>query len=394
MENINRLLNISYFKYFSKGLKPAILLLFHRFSTLCCLVFFIFLIHSCQKPYGHKEIISENLPDSIEYPEFLEIQDTDDSFQYYRLAKYTYDQGDLRKALDHAKKAIQLDDENALYYYLVAQIYASLEENNEALDNALKSYSLGYVNPELQILISQQYYAKEEIEKSREFLNVVLRKKPNDPSVTFLKARMLLQDHDTVSAIDWINKTLSIDSTYTEAMERKAEIEIAGDNLEEAIRIRERIYQINPENITNMYTVGTLQLELKNYDEATKWFKEVIKKDSTHLSSYLQLAEIKLENYQYDSSRFYSEIALQYDSAFNDARLIIARSYDKQYMYSRALEVYQNILARDSTFEIATIEMEQLLKKIAYLRRIQQRQDSVKQNMPAPIQGIKDIDNQ
>lgn len=358
---------------------------------LTCVISFI----ACQRPYGHNEIVKQTLPDSIEYPQISEIEDREDPFQYYRLAKLTFDQGNAVQALAYAQKAVQLDDENALYYYLLAQINAGLGRSNEALDNAIKSYSLGYINPELQIIISQQYYAEQEYEKGERFLDAAIRKKPNDPSVTFLKAQMMLQKDDTTAALQWIEKTLNIDSAYTEAIERKAKIAMARQDIDEAINLRKKIHRMAPKNTENLYALGILNLEIKNYDEASDLFKQLIQLDANNLSAYLQLSKIKLEKRQYDSVRFYADLALQYDQEFNDVRLLKARSYDKQYRYNDALEVYRDIVARDPAFEIATIEMEQLLKKIAYLRRVRKKQDSVKKaTEPTLIESIENTDNQ
>ncbi|MGK7390211.1 MAG: tetratricopeptide repeat protein [Candidatus Cyclobacteriaceae bacterium M2_1C_046] len=362
---------------------------------LLLFIFGIFFIIACQRPYGHNEIVTQPLPDSLEFPQIAEIEDTEDPFQYYRLARLTYDQGNAVQALAYAEKAVQLDDENAFYYYLLAQVNASLGKSKEALDNALKSYSLGYVNPELQIIISQQYYAEKEYGKGERFLDAAIRKKQNDPSVTFLKAVLMLQKNDTTAGLQWIEKTLAIDSAYTDAIERKAKIAMAQKNIQEAISLREKIYTLEPKNTENLYTLGVLNLEITQYDAAEEWFRQLVQLDANNLSAYLQLSEIKLEKRQYDSVRFYAEKALQYDQSFDDVRLLIARSYDRQYRYNQALEVYQEILSRDSTFEIAIVEMEQLLKKIAYLRRVRQKQDSIKEETtPAKIESIKNPNNQ
>jgi tetratricopeptide (TPR) repeat protein len=348
---------------------------------------------SCKKPYGQDPMVREDFPDSLNYPQITEIEDDDDAFQYYRLAKLKYSQKKYDEGIGYAREAIDLDEQNAIFYYMLAQLLAAQDKPEEALDNALKAYSLGYLNPDLQVLIAQQYYKIGEASEGERYLDVALKKRPENPNTTFLRAVIYLQNQDTTRGMAWLNETIEIDSSFGEAYRRKAEILIARDSIEKAISQLERAYSINPLSEEDMYTIATLNMKTGNLKEATLWLRRLIMLDNSNISAYLQLAQIKLDQRQYDSARYYAQHALDYNEHFNDARLLIARSYDRQYRYSQALEVYRDIVARDPDFDIAAIEMELLEKKIAYLRRRRQQQDSIKNNAPAPVDTTNNSDS-
>ena len=341
-----------------------------------CLIFIVTFV-SCNKPYGQDEMVAEDFPDSLNYPQILEIEDEDDAFQYYRLARLKYSQKKYGEAINYAREAINLDEQNAIFYYLLARLLAIEGYYAEALDNALKSYSLGYVNPDLQVLIAQQYYELGQAPEGEQYLDVALKKRPRDAKINFIRAVIYLQENDTLRGMQWLNKTIALDSTYNEAYQRKAEIFMARGQVEQAIEQLEIAYAIKPRNQEDIYTIATLHLQLENYNEADLWLKRLLNLDENHLSAYLQLSQVKLDQRQYDSARYYANLALEIDENFNDARLLIARSYDRQYRYQQALAVYRDIVARDPDFEIAVNEMELLEKKIAYLRRRRQQQDTV-----------------
>lgn len=89
----------------------------------------------------------------------------------------------------------------------------------------------------------------------------------------------------------------------------------------------------------------------------------------------LYLIDTYYNSFMYDSAIVYSQYVINSDSLNLKARITKARSYDKKYFYQSAITEYQNLLAIDSTYENAAVELNSVVRKVAYLRRLKEEKE-------------------
>lgn len=111
----------------------------------------------------------EHAKETLEYA--LKLGENDD-FLFSQMAKISSAQGDLKQAEDSYLKSIELNNQNANYYYDLGNIYLQLDDFPKALEMAKKTVELEPNNPknldfllEVSLIVKDKVLAKEVWEK-------------------------------------------------------------------------------------------------------------------------------------------------------------------------------------------------------------------------------------
>nr|BDA98535.1 photosystem I assembly protein Ycf37 [Proteomonas sp. NEIS-1375] len=117
----------------------------------------------------------------------------------------------------------------------------------------------------------------------------------------------------------------------------------------------------------NYYTLGTIYLSKKLYDQAILQFRYALKNwdidDAPGLSNlYNTIGFTYFETKQYDLAIYYYEEALKINDSYVVALNNLAYAYEKQGSVQRAIPIYQKVLGFDSQNTTA-IDRLQLLQR-------------------------------
>ena len=122
------------------------------------------------------------------------------------------------------------------------------------------------------------------------------------------------------------------------------------------------------------FTQAQLYRETQKYDSALGILHNLRRYDTSDFRLFHETGMIYWQKRWYDSALYYSERTTALNAQYLPALLTQARVYDRRTYYSKSKEIYESIMAIDSTFVPAKEELEKLNGKIAYLQLVRNRE--------------------
>jgi tetratricopeptide (TPR) repeat protein len=109
----------------------------------------------------------------------------------------------------------------------------------------------------------------------------------NSPSGNYLAARSANIDRDAATASAYYQAALKADPKNTDLLELAFYAELAGGNIDEAVKLAERLLAIDPKNRNARLILGVRALKVKNYKEARTQFQQAGRDPITNLTATL-----------------------------------------------------------------------------------------------------------
>ncbi len=344
----------------------------------------LLLIVGCSSPYSRHEIPqppsdsrAANEQYLLQIESLLEEQQTSDL--WISKARIESKLGKGNQMLRSLQKATQLSP-NSLA--VGKQYLAALQESKRlrnAINEAERLYKLAPRDAFLSEQLALLYFENANYEKAFNFAQDNIRNGSNTPENLLVVANVGLQRGDSTGALSYLKSAMDSQPSE-EGLLLLATISESKGNEFDADRYIDETLRINPMSAPALSMKGKKLLAAGLADSAFQYFW---KSDQLAFNEVNVLA---LGNYYYgrrlyDSANFFADKLLNADRKNLEAKLIQARVADKRRNYSQSIATYEDILAQDSTFQIAIDELDFLRRKVAYLRRIeQQKLDSVQTN--------------
>lgn len=146
----------------------------------------------------------------------------------------------LGKAIDNAKKAVNIDNTNYLNWLSLGNVYETVVPLR--VEGAYQSAMVSY----------QQ----------------ALKYNPESPSIYLTMARLEILNKNIKKAKDYISTSLNKKNNYTEAFFLLSQIEVDEGNIPAAISSVESASTLSPNDPTVFFYLGLLRYNNKNYNEA------------------------------------------------------------------------------------------------------------------------------
>ncbi|ELR68821.1 hypothetical protein C900_05834 [Fulvivirga imtechensis AK7] len=343
----------------------------------------------------HNADINVKAASVLEYLREVSEKEPRNHVVHYQLANVHFDEEQYRQAQINISKAIEFQEDNAEYYFLSGKIYQKLEEPEEAVKALLLAENLGKKNQELYYIIAEEYQRLKEPAKARKAIDQ-LTDMDNSAEAYTLKGNIMISLGDTVQAMENYQRAVKLDKTYPDAHIALADIHISRKNEQEAHKFVNTLLQLEPDNLGFLERKGELLMRSGELDSAKAIFSRIAD-ERQHYLDYYQLSNVYYLQRAYDSAQYMAKKAFELNKDFLEAQILVARSLDKKRRYQEAIEVYQAILATDSTYNLAITELDNLQRKVAYLWRLEQERkemDSTRNNPPPAVQKKEIIDNQ
>lgn len=315
---------------------------------------------------------------------------------YYQRAIALNDLGRASAAYQDILKAVAIDQESERAFLLKGKIEQRLERPEEAIQSLLIAEKLGAREKGLYKILASEYLQLGQVKMARAAVDRLVKLQPDADSHQ-LEGEVMLAIADTNSAINSFKKAIAINPNLTLANEKLADIYIAQDDLNSAGQIINAYLDrsTNESSRVMLLKKGRILSSLAEYDSAKQVYFNLLAQDSTNYIVHYELSNLYYASNRYDSSAYYSRKAANLDTTQVDAKLLLARSLDKSRSYQEAINIYENIVSKDSTNNLATSELDNLKRKVAYLWQLEQqrkKRDSVLNNLPPTIEKKK-IDN-
>lgn len=343
----------------------------------------------------HSTAITVAPDKALEYLQDIAEDEPDNHQAFYQLAKINFEQGDYSRALANIQKARAIRQDEAEYAYLEGKIYSQLKRPELAVKSLLLAETMGKKSTGLYQVVAGEYLKMGEVVKAKQAIDQLTAVNNSAEGYT-LKGMILLASGDTAVALQNFRGAVALDTAYVEAWKALFDIHSAKGYHDQAFKDVDMMLKLQPANLDFLERKGKLLSRTGDLDSAKVVFRYIAEKRGRFMD-YYELSNAYYLLRQYDSAQYAAEKAYELNEDFLEAQVLVARSLDKKRRYQEAIEVYQAILATDSTYNLAIAELDNLKRKVAYLWRLEQQrraQDSSKNDLPPPVQKKEIIDNQ
>ncbi|MBU2913141.1 tetratricopeptide repeat protein [Reichenbachiella agariperforans] len=188
------------------------------------------------------------------------------------------------------------------------------------------------------------------------------------------KANIYLHMKDSLSALTYYKQAWSLDQSKLDIPVKVARLYAEQGELEEAISWLDRvdIDQSSPE-------VRAVKIKIYRSQGMDLEANAILKGqlDKGDLSSGKELVNFFKARHKADSVLHYASVILEQDSVNRDAMMDKAEMYDLKGYFSSSIQYYEQVLEIDSLDQEAIEGVRKVNGKIAYLRKIRERKESI-----------------
>jgi tetratricopeptide (TPR) repeat protein len=353
----------------------------HRISVI--LLFFLIVQVGCEPQFSLHPVVEINYNSSsvdAVYVRYLlnQIENHPEvSDNYIKLSGIYEKQGDINAAIKLLQKGTRLSGGNSEVIVELGKFYL---QNGNLDELAVLLKLLRTKDPDnVNFLKLSSGYALllRDAENVVFFANRALLANPVDDENLYLMASGKLLNKDSITAL----------GIFAEAYKLRKSYANFSKTFDLAINLRlpdqARDYLIDFESSNNTvnccYQWGSLYNAIGKRDSA-KWVLRHCEEPlvAKELLSFEIAKTFYPENT--DSVLFYVDRALNIQPQYLQALVLKAKTLDRQGNYDRAIGVYQSAIQMDSTYTLALQGLNNLERKVAYLRLVQ-RKESVQRDL-------------
>ncbi|MFA0963765.1 tetratricopeptide repeat protein [Roseivirga sp. BDSF3-8] len=299
-------------------------------------------------------------------------QNSDNPENYYRKAIILNELGRNENALINLRKAISLKADEPVYHYMAARENLRIGDVDEAESFASEAERLGEQSGGLFYLLSEVHRLKENYIKAADYINKAMKKEPENPAYLCSRGYILLSLEDTLAAEQDFLSSLNIKEdpgTYSGLID----IYLNRNDLEKTAFYLEKQLVLRPDNLEANLQMASLLKAMDYPDSAASLLGHLTKRFSEDYRPKVEIADYLMEKRQYDSALYYVDDVLASNARNTYALLQKARILNTARRYGESVASYTTLLDVDSTNEIASSELADLRRKIAYLQQLERR---------------------
>lgn len=261
-------------------------------------------------------------------------------------AKALESKGDLNEAVKHYVLAQHRNPRNIGLLLKIAQIYLKMGSPEEALRVLDGAEAMDYFDPTIRQLRGIALYQLKKYYEAADELLVASSLKPMDPENPYYLARVFHAMGDQKTALDYIDRALSINKKRDDFLVYKSFLLISLNRIDDAIKVLKKIKKKDP----YIYSVkGHAYLMAGNLRTALKFFKKALLLEPNNPQRYIDLSEVFIKE---DKKLKAQEILKEGLDRFNKNKEILLRLAEilaDEGKTDLALDYYQKLAKVDST---------------------------------------------
>ncbi len=357
-------------------------------------IFFLFIVgqfFTCKPKYGaHKMIHTEKsnhtsdevnisyLTDQIEdYP-----QEEDN---YLKLANIYQAQDNYSKAIAILQEAEKENPKNTSILINLSTFYLQ-EKNIENLLltlNALKEIAPD--NMHYLKLVAGYYILIEDHSEALFFTNRALIANPFDHESFYNRGWAQLINKDSLDALISFEEAYQLKNSYQNFAK------LFDVSLAMGLHDNARKYLEETTNKSGMVRLdfewGAYYNKIEERDSSRMFLMKCVQEKPEETRVYFELAKNYFGVRQYDSSLYYIHHYIDTNPKGTGAYVLKAQALEKKYLFSEARQIYIHALELDSTSTLAAKGLDNLERKVAYLRLKKRKQEVERQ-----VETLKPLD--
>jgi tetratricopeptide (TPR) repeat protein len=240
-------------------------------------------------------LVLEDVPAAIqEYIIALE-NDPDSPFLEMELAALYQRQGNVKEALAHVRKSIQLDPKQQEAYFLLAGLHVGLNQLNEATREYEHILRLDPDNREARLFLATLYAQQRRYPQAIHAVQELLRLDPQLAVGYYYLGRIYLETGQLADAKKEFTRVLTMDPSFVPALFDLAATLERERQYNRALAMYRRILSSQPRNTRAWASIGRLYLVMKRYGDAQKAFQKVRDLEKNDPAAIFNIALICLE---------------------------------------------------------------------------------------------------
>jgi len=178
-----------------------------------------------------------------------------------------------------------------------------------------------------------------------------------DPDAEYVLKKLpvlLLKMEKPHAAAQWLREAIEKNPDDIDSLLLLARLDVNFGDLDEAIKIYEKILELAPDNSTVRLRLGYLYSQQGRYKEGEETIKVLLAKDPDSYLALLYLARLAAQSGDYDSAvAFYEKTLLLHWSP--ELVYEVAEFYGKREQYKRVEELYTSVLQKEPENEQAAL---------------------------------------
>ena len=288
------------------------------------------------------EILSQQIEDDVSNPDL-----------YNRRAKYYLHDHQLDKALKDINKAISLDGGKSVSYITLSDIYLLMGKPDGSRDALNKAININPNDKEAMLKLAKLYLIVKDYKNCYVTVKQLLVIDNGNASAYFIRAIGLLEQGDTIHAVDDLMQAVDKNQKYYDAYVQLGELySIKKDPM--AVLYLKNALNLRPQSREAMYMLGLFYQETGQFDKAIASYQALAKFDTAFREAPFNIGYIYLV-YLKDFNRavlFFSE-SLKKDPGYYEAYFNRGFAYELAGDYKKAYDDYQKSLKIELNYDKA-----------------------------------------
>ncbi len=346
------------------------------------LLFSLFII-GCKSKYSAHEIVNINEHRRTSDDDYIKFLNTQiDQFpkaegNYIKLANIYNKQGEQKKSFNLLFKANKEVPESVNIFILLSELY--LEEGNaEELSITLKKIQkIAPDNIDFLKMSAAYSLLLKDYTNAIFFTNRALLINPYDNENLFLRGSGQLMSKDSLSALASFEEAYKLKKSYNNFKS----IYYLFLNLKEYGKAKLSLEDFESKNAKHQlcFEWGVYYKEIGKMDSSKMILLNCLSKGINESRIDLELAKIYFDKGDVDSTFFYVNKFIALNPKGIDGYVLKAKALEKVLYYTEARSLFSKALEIDSTSTLAINGLENLERKVAYLRIKNRKEENLRQ---------------
>jgi len=222
------------------------------------------------------------------------LQDVSNDSLYNRRAAIYLSLRQFPEAINDAKRAIRLDSSTARNYLTLADIYFA-ENSTRLSKELLETVTRKFPNDtEALLKLAELYYLVQRYQEGIEFVNKALKINENLAKAYYIKGSIYRESGDTSRAVSSLETAIEQDTRMTDAHYDLGVIYAARRN-PIAMQYYENAIRLEPDRKDALYARARFLQDLGKIDQAITEYEAMIKKDPACENCHYNIGALELE---------------------------------------------------------------------------------------------------
>jgi len=287
--------------------------------------------------------------------------DPDSAFLHQRMALLLKDLREFDLALDHARRAAELDATDVRSMTLVGDLYALSGNDDMAAEQYRKILDLDPDNQRIRLLLTTLLVRKKMLREALDQLDILIEKDPELVVAHYYRGRIHLELNRYVEAEKALKETLRLNGSLEPALFDMATLYQMTEREKDAVATYEKLLSLYPDSIPARERLVGLYLKLGLREKSEEQVKEIKKHSRPGAPERQALGLIYLRQGRLDDSIAELEMIVNAWPDDHKSRYYLATAYEEKGDAQKALDQYREIHSGSEYFINAQIHIAHLL---------------------------------